>query len=389
MTKMPFLEEHSSIVQSLKPRISYGVSGRSDFGAYQSLATYSANGNYLIDGTWVTGYRPSNNANPVLGWEKATALNVGVDFMLWNRLHGSIEYFDRQSRDLLYNYTAPQPPYVYSNILVNVGTTKNTGIEVALNGEVIVDQPVTWSTGINYAYGTTKVTKLSNSIYKASYLDLYQKPGVGTSEYFFRYEEGSKVGEFYGYKYAGYDDAHNMLVYNKDGEKIPAASANPEDKVYIGNGEPKHFLTWNNTVRYKSWDLSVMFQGAFGFQIFNMRKYGMGLQGSGSDNVFRSAYLADKDVWTGGGVISSYFLENGDYFKLQNVTLGYSFPFHNNRLIDSLRIYLSAKNLFTLTKYTGNDPSIVTSTGITPGVDTNSAYPSAAQVTLGVTFRFR
>jgi hypothetical protein len=304
-------------------------------------------------------------------------------------LNGSIEYFDRRSNDLLYNYTAPQPPYVYNTILVNVGTTKNTGVELSLNFDAVVNQPVTWTTGINYSYGTTKLTKLSSDVYKASYLELYQKPGVGTSEYFFRVEEGGKIGQFWGYEYAGYDESGNMLVYNADGEKVPASSANANDKRYIGNGAPSHFLTWNNTVRYRNWDLSVQFNGAFGFKIFNMRKYGMGLSGSGSDNVLRTAYTDDKAISTGGGVISSFFLENGDYFKLENVTLGYTVPLKSRRIVDSLRVYLSAKNLFTLTGYSGNDPSIVTQTGITPGVDTNSAYPSATQLALGVTLRFR
>lgn len=389
IARMPFMAGYGDIVQSLKPRFSYGVTGRSDFDAYKSIATYSANGMYNIDGQWINGYAPSSNPNPDLGWEKSTSANFGIDFMLWNRLTGSIEYFDRRSQDLLYYYTAPQPPYVYNTILVNVGTTKNTGLEIALNGDVVVNQPVTWSTGINYSYGTTKLTKLSSDVYKASYLELYQKPGVGTSEYFFRVEEGGKIGQFWGYEYAGHDDDGNMLIYNADGEKVFASSANANDKRYIGNGAPKHFLTWNNTVRYKNWDLSLMFNGAFGFKIFNMRKYGMGLRGSGSDNVLRTAYTDDKDVSTGGGVISSYFLENGDYFKLENVTLGYTVPLKSRRLIDSLRIYLAAKNLFTITGYSGNDPSIVTSTGITPGVDVTSAYPSATQLALGVTLRFR
>lgn len=388
MAQAPFLRDYVQVVQSLKPRVSYGVTGRSDFDAYKSLATYSPNGTYFIDGSWVTGYRPSNNANPDLGWEKLSSLNIGVDFQLFNRLYGSIEYFDRRSQDLLYNYTAPQPPYVYPEILVNVGTTKNTGIELALNADVVMDQPVTWSTGINYSYGTTKLTKLSNSVYQASYLDLYQKPGVGTSEYFFRVEQGGKIGQFWGYEYAGVDENHNMLVYTADGEKIPAAAADPKDKRYIGDGAPKHFLTWNNTIKWKNFDLSLMFNGAFGYQIFNMRRYGMGLKGSGSDNVLRSTYLKDRDVWSGGGVISSYFLENGDYFKLENVTLGYTVPVQN-KLIDSLRLYIAAKNLFTLTSYTGTDPSAVTSTGITPGIDVTSAYPSATQLTLGVTLKFR
>ena len=388
MAQAPFLRDYVQVVQSLKPRVSYGVTGRSDFDAYKSLATYSPAGTYFIDGSWVTGYRPSNNANPDLGWEKLSSLNIGVDFQLFNRLYGSIEYFDRRSQDLLYNYTAPQPPYVYPEILVNVGTTKNTGIELALNADVVMNQPVTWSTGINYSYGTTKLTKLSNSVYQASYLDLYQKPGVGTSEYFFRVEQGGKIGQFWGYEYAGVDENHNMLVYTADGEKIPAAAADPKDKRYIGDGAPKHFLTWNNTIKWKNFDLSLMFNGAFGYQIFNMRRYGMGLKGSGSDNVLRSTYLKDRDVWSGGGVISSYFLENGDYFKLENVTLGYTVPVQN-KLIDSLRLYIAAKNLFTLTSYTGTDPSAVTSTGITPGIDVTSAYPSATQLTLGVTLKFR
>lgn len=389
IARMPFMAGYGDIVQSLKPRFSYGVTGRSDFDAYQSIATYTTNGMYYIDGEWINGYAPSSNANPDLGWEKSTSANFGVDFMLWNRLHGSIEYFDRRSQDLLYNYTAPQPPYVYNSILVNVGTTKNTGVELSINGDIIVNQPVTWSSGINYSYGTTKMTKLSSDVYKASYLELYQKPGVGTSEYFFRIEEGGKIGQFWGYEYAGHDENGNMLVYNADGEKVYASSADANDKRYIGNGAPSHFLTWNNTVRYKNWDLSLMFNGAFGFDIFNMRKYGMGLSGSGSDNVLRSAYLEDRDVVTGGGVISSYFLERGDYFKLENVTLGYTVPLKSRRLIDSLRIYLAAKNLFTITSYSGTDPSNVTSTGITPGVDTSSAYPTATQLALGVTLRFR
>ena len=398
MAQAPFLKDYPETVQSLKPRFSYGETGRSDFAAYQSLTTYSTppseanfwqGDQYLIDGSWIQAYMPSNNANPLLAWEKVTSTNYGVDFMFFNRLYGSIEYYDRRSRDLLYTYTAPQPPYMYPSILVNVGTIKNTGVELVLNGDIIVNQPCTWSSTINYSYSTSKLTKLSNSIYQASYLDLYQKPGIGTSEYFFRVEEGGKVGQFYGYEYAGYDESHNMLVYNKDGEKITASSADPNDKRYIGNGAPSHFLTWSNSLKWKNFDLNLMFTGAFGFEIFNMRKYGMGLQGSGSDNLLRSAYLEDKDVWSGGGVISSYFLEKGDYFKLENITLGYTVPLKNRRLLDNLRVYVSARNIFTLTKYSGTDPSAVPSTGVTPGVDVSSAYPTATQLTLGVTLKFK
>ena len=389
ITSTPFAQGLKESFQSLKPRISYGVTGRSDFNAYQSIATYSTRGAYLIDNQWINGYAPSLNANPDLAWEKSTAFNIGVDFVALNsRLRGSVEFYDRRSQDLLYNYTAPQPPFIYNTILVNVGTTKNTGVEVALEYDVLAKKAVKWTTGFNWSMGQTKLTKLSSDAYQMAYLDLYQKPGPGTSEYFFRVEEGGKIGQFYGYEHAGIDDNGLLLIYDNDGNAIPAAQADPSYKRNIGNGAPKRFLSWTNTLNYKNWDLSMMFRGAFGFEIFNMRKYGMGLKGSGTDNVLRKAYTDYADVNSSGGIISSYFLEKGDYFKLDNVTLGYTLTPKSRQLVESFRIYLTAKNVFTLTGYEGNDPSIVTSTGITPGIDSNSAYPQATQVSLGVTLRF-
>ena len=385
----PFAQSLAQTFQSLKPRVSYGVTGRSDFNAYQSIATYSTRGAYLINNQWINGYAPSLNANPDLAWEKSTAFNVGLDFVALNsRLRGSVEYFDRRSQDLLYNYTAPQPPFIYNTILVNVGTTKNTGIEVALDYDVIAKKALKWTTGINWSMGDTKLTKLSSDAYQMAYLDLYQKPGPGTSEYFFRVEEGGKIGQFYGYEHAGIDENGLLLIYDNDGNKVPAAQADPSYKRTIGNGAPKHFLSWSNSISYKNWDLSMLFRSALGYEIFNMRKYGMGLKGSGTDNVLRSAYTDYSNVESSGGIISSYFLEKGDYVKLDNVTLGYTYTPRNRQLVESLRVYLTAKNVFTLTGYEGNDPSIVTSTGITPGIDSNSAYPQATQVSLGVTLRF-
>ena len=389
ITKTPFAQGLAQTFQSLKPRVSYGVTGRSDFNAYQSIATYSTRGAYLIDNQWINGYAPSLNANPDLAWEKSTAFNIGLDFVAVNsRLRGSVEYFDRRSQDLLYNYTAPQPPFIYNTILVNVGTTKNTGIEVSLDYDVLAKKALKWTTGINWSMGSTKLTKLSSDAYQMAYLDLYQKPGPGTSEYFFRVEEGGEIGQFYGYEHAGIDENGFLLIYDNDGNAVPAAQADPSYKRNIGNGAPKHFLSWSNSLSYKNWDLSMLFRSALGYEIFNMRKYGMGLKGAGTDNVLRTAYTKYADVNSSGGIISSYFLENGNYFKLDNVTIGYNYLPKNRQLIESLRVYLTAKNVFTLTAYEGNDPSIVTSTGITPGIDSNSAYPQATQVSLGVTLRF-
>ena len=237
---------------------------------------------------------------------------------------------------------------------------------------------------VNYAYGRTYLTKLSNDIYQASYLELYLKPGVGTSEYFFRVEEGGEIGQFYGYQFAGVDMNGNMLILDDKDKAQPVGSADVSWKRYIGNGAPKHNLSWTNSFSFYNFDLSVLFTGAFDFSIFNMRKYGMGLAGCGTDNVLRTAYTTDKYVKTGGGVISSFFLERGDYFKLDNITLAYNWNW-KDKLVDGLRLYVTAKNIYTFTRYSGNDPSIVQVTGITPGVDVSSAYPTATQLCLGVT----
>lgn len=396
MANMAFMETSKDVVTSLKPRLSYGVTGRSGFSPYVAMSTYMSRGSYLMDGQWVNGYIPTGgnengrdlNANPDLAWEKLQSLNVGVDFVLWNRLRGSIDYFDRQSKDLLYNYNAPQPPFVHPGIIVNVGTITNAGMELSLDLDVFKHTPVQWTTAVNYSYGTTKLKKLSSGVYQAAYLDLYQKPGVGTNEYFFRVAEGGKIGQFYGYKYAGAEDGQ-MLVYNQDGEAIPVGQAKEVDKRHIGNGVPTSFFAWNNTLRYKNFDLNLSFRGAFGFEIFNMRAYGMGLKGSGSANVLRDAYLENDYIRTGGGVISSFFLEKGDYVKLENLTLGYNLNPKPNNYISNMRVFLTAKNLFTLTSYSGNDPSIVSVNGITPGVDSSSAYPTATQISLGVTLNFK
>ncbi|MCC8187084.1 MAG: SusC/RagA family TonB-linked outer membrane protein [Bacteroides sp.] len=392
IANMPFMESVQATVNSLKPRISYGVTGRSDFDAYRSLATYSSQGLYLMNGNWINGFGPSKNPNPSLSWEKGINTNIGIDFELWRRVRGSLDYFDRRSKDLLYTYTAPQPPMIYSDILVNVGTTINTGIELSLEADLIRSKDLHWTSGVVYSTGSTKLDKLSDDVYQASYLQLYRKPGEGTTEYLFRVEEGGKVGNFYGYKHAGVDEEGYLLIYDKEGNKIRKGSESEEDKRYIGNGAPKHFLSWNNSITYKNFDLSIFFRGAFGYDIMNMLKYGMGTMATGNANVLRTAYTDYAHITKDTGILSSFYLENGNYFKLENVTLGYTIPFRGkgeNRFIEKIRVFGSARNVFTLTKYKGGDPSTVGVNGLEPGVGSGSAYPSTTQLSVGLTVNFK
>ena len=373
-------------INSLKPRVSYGVTGRRG-GSNVSRPTYGSHGQYFMDGEWVKGYRPASNANPDLRWEKLVAVNVGLDFVFFdNRLRGSLDLYDRRSPDLLYNYTAPQPPFIHSSILVNVGETQNLGAELALDGDIVKKKDFTWTSGINASVGYSRIKTLSNQIYGASYIDMLGTGGLGQTSYYYRYTEGSRLGTLYGYEAAGVNEYGDMMVYDNDGNVITAASANAAFKRYIGNTIPKLFLSWNNTFRYKHWDLNVFMNGAFGHMIYNNRRAG-NLQSSGNANVFRTAYTRDKDVREYGGVVTSYFLEHGDFMKLQNVSLGYTLN-PNNDIIRSLRIFLTATDLYTFTGYTGTDPALLSTNGLTPGVDNGVGYPETRVVTLGATVTF-
>ena len=373
-------------INSLKPRVSYGVTGRRG-GSNVARPTYGSHGQYYMDGEWVRGYRPATNENPDLRWEKLVAVNAGLDFVFFsNRLRGSLDLYDRRSPDLLYNYTAPQPPFIHSSILVNVGETQNLGAELSLDGDIILKKDFSWTSGINASVGYSKIKTLSNQIYGASYIDMLGTGGLGQTSYYYRYTEGSRIGTLYGYEAAGVNEYGDMMVYDNDGNVITAASANAAYKRYIGNTIPKLFLSWNNTFRYKHWDLNVFMNGAFGHMIYNSRRAG-NLQSSGNANVFRSAYTTDKDVREYGGVVTSYFLEHGDFMKIQNVSLGYTLN-PNSDIIRSLRIFLTATDLYTITGYTGTDPALLSTNGLTPGVDNGVGYPETRVVTLGATLTF-
>ncbi|MBR1794312.1 MAG: SusC/RagA family TonB-linked outer membrane protein [Bacteroidales bacterium] len=385
MANMDFMQG-ARWITSLKPRVSYGVTGRRG-GSNVSRPTYGSHGQYYMDGEWVKGYRPATNANPDLRWEKLVAVNAGIDFVLFNnRLRGSLDLYDRRSPDLLYNYTAPQPPFIHSSILVNVGETQNLGAELSLDGDIIMKKDFSWTSGINASTGYSKIRTLSNQIYGASYIDMLGTGGLGQTSYYYRYTEGSRIGTLYGYEAAGVNEYGDMMVYDNDGNVITAASANAAFKRYIGNTIPKLFLSWNNTFRYKNFDLNIFMNGAFGHMIYNNRRAG-NLQSSGNANVFRTAYTRDKDVREYGGVVTSYFLEHGDFMKIQNVSLGYTLT-PKSEIIRSLRVFLTATDLYTITGYTGTDPALLSTNGLTPGVDNGTGYPETRVVTLGATVTF-
>jgi TonB-linked SusC/RagA family outer membrane protein len=391
LSKMPFLEG-STAVDDLKVRLSYGETGRSGFGRYASLARYTGYGRWQNDeGEWIQVYGPANNPNPNLRWEKQISYNLGVDFELFNSsLSGSVDAFIRKGKDVISNYDAPVPPYLHDQIFTNVATTSSRGVELMVNWDAVQTNDFTYSTNVTASYIKSKLDKFSNETFTKGYMERYWLPSPGNPGNAQRLEDDTEIGSFYGYKYAGVDDNGKILVW-KDGEvgteKIDASNeASDADKTYLGHGSPRMELAWGNNFTYKNFDLMLYFTGRFDYQILNLYQMYYGLVAEPGVNLLEDAYDRNGHI-TSGKVITDYFLENGDYLKLSNLTLGWS-PQVSNKYISNLRVYGTVKNVFTLTNYSGLDPTTVNISGLEPGIQSLDVYPITRNYTLGVQITF-
>ena len=207
-----------------------------------------------------------------------------------------------------------------------------------------------------------------------------------------RVQEGMAIGNFWGYKSIDIDENGHWIIEGADGKPKPIAEQQADDKQVLGNGLPKWYLNWNNSLRYKQFDLSITMRGAFGFQILNMPEMnyaapvslGLGnVMEKAFDNVYGKRPLAaDQELQ-----YVSYYVQDGDYWKIDNLTIGYTPVIKENKWIKGVRIYGSISNLATITKYSGIDPE-VNVTGLTPGVDNMYRYPSARTFSIGVNLNF-
>ena len=378
-------------INDLKLRADFGVTGNQDFGSYLSLNTMTGFGYYFYNGKYFQVWGPSKNVNPDLKWEKGKNWNVGLDFSLFNnRLYGSLNYFSRRQQDLLGNYKVSVPPYLFDETFVNVGTMKNTGFEFDLNFRA-VDTP-TFGYDINLV-GTTMSNKFldfSNSQYVGQ--DYYDVCGTEDPYPFYnlqRIQKGESLGNFFMWKYAGHSTEGEWLVYDRDGDIIRASQASDADRQQVGNGMPKFTMSMSHTFRYRNFDLSLFFRGAFFFDIFNIHDFYYGTRNF-TGNRLKKAYAKNFEISSSANpVVCDYFLERGDYLKLDMVTLGYTFRPNNWRFLDRMRVFTTAKNLFTLTKFSGVDPSTYQVNGLTPGGQGSRTYfPSTRQLIVGVQVDF-
>ena len=381
-------------LNSLKLRAGWGITGTTPSDSYVSISRLSTTSNFLLNGEWTSVLKPSSNSNPDLRWEKKKETNIGLDFGLFkDRLSLSIDAYLRKTIDLLWDYNVSKPPYLYDSVVANAGSIENKGIELNINANIIKSMNCRWDSRINFSTNKNKVLSLNNELYQLStgYIDTGDT-GEPIQETTHRLEEGGKVGNFYGYKTIDIDDDGKWIIEAEDGSAIAIADQSAEDKKIIGNGIPKYFLSWDNTFRYKKFDLSVIMNGAFGFDILNITRlmYNNPIWLS-RGNVLNSAF--DEKIY-GKRILSadqelqyvSYYIEKGNYWKIGNVAIGYNLG-EIGSVIKDMRIYASGSNLITFTSYKGNDPE-VSILGLSPGIDGRDRYPSARSFTLGLSLTF-
>ena len=372
----------------LKLRAGFGVTGNNLGSDLKSVAMLSNGGSFWYNGQYVYTYGVSQNVNPDLRWEKKYEYNLGLDYaFLDNRLYGSLDVYYRQTRDLLWDYEVPTPPYQYPTLLANAGQMDSYGVELAISGVPVQTKDWTWVTTPTISFNKNIITKLSDPSKGFNYTKT-TSGGVGENGIMNTnvqlLTEGEAVGSFYGYSFAGYKSDGTAMFNTPTGGYIQAVNASEGHKQIIGNAQPLFTYGWNNTIRWKNLDATLFFRGVVGNKILNVTRWAYGPQKSASTNIFMKDAVGSDVKYSDKGHFTDQYLEDGSYIKLDNVTIGYNFKFKENKYIESLRVYLTAQNVFTITKYSGQDPEVNTTGVWDAGIDYPDFYPNVATVLLGV-----
>ncbi|NIJ55730.1 SusC/RagA family TonB-linked outer membrane protein [Dyadobacter arcticus] len=370
-----------TVFTDLSLRVGYGVTGNQAIphNVYDRRDRY---GDYSINdtGTNISGGGLSAVAfnNPDLKWESTAALNIGLDFsILKGRLGGSIDVYNKSTKDLLFKVVAAQPapnPFVYRNLDTDI---QNRGIELALNAVVVDGKKFSWEVLVNASYNKNLVKNLIGTY------DTGEINGQGLSGAFAqRLAEGQPLFAWFLREFGGFDENGNSLYPNGDFQQFLNGKS-PLPKVNAG-------LT--NNLKYGNFDLSVFFNGVFGNYLYSNTANAFFTQGS-----FSNGRNVTKDViGNGEGAlnapdVSTRFLEKGDFIRMQNFSLGYRVPMKSNKVLTNARVFVSGQNLFTITKYSGQDPEVSTNKSLNDipsfGID-YTAYPRARTWTVGVNVSF-
>ncbi|MEO6230257.1 MAG: SusC/RagA family TonB-linked outer membrane protein [Ferruginibacter sp.] len=374
----------------LKVRGSYGVTGNSfGFDPLTAKFTSGSLGTFYYNGVLTAAYGPTRAANPDLGWEKIATTDIGLDFaFLKGKVNGSIDWYDKRTTGMIYNYRVDPLLVPTGSITANGGSISNKGIELSLNITPVSNKTFSWTSGINLAHNVNKITSLSNPLFVGGDSVTVAYPeGAGQSGSSLQLlKVGHSLGQFFTFEYAGKDATGVSQYVAGDGKTLTTTPIRGTDYHYMGDAQPKLLVGWSNTLRYKNLDLNIFIRGVFGNKIFNATRADLFRPSTAQyTNILVDAAnesTADFNAYR----YSSRFIEKGDYIRFDNATLGYNFKSVNQH-IKNIRLYASVNNLFVISKYTGVDPEI-NQGGIAPGVDYNNFYPKTRTFLLGVNASF-
>ncbi|WP_170113621.1 TonB-dependent receptor [Mucilaginibacter yixingensis] len=365
-------------ISDLKLRASYGVTGNQDISNLlsQSLLSPSSTG-YIIGGTRYTLIGPSQLQNPNIKWESTKQLDLGLNFALFNnRLHGTVDYYNKQTNDLLLSIILPQPT-VITRQTNNVGSVENKGFEIELGGTIIDHKDFNWDANIVFSRNMNKVISLSNSVFKSANIQSYPVQGTVSGGNTQIIMPGQPLGTFYGPVYTGLNSS-GMETYAPGGNQI------------IGNAQPNFTYGLSNTFRYKQFTLTANMRGSYGNKVYNLTANNLGYKKLLPGKNALASVVDDGVSASQPQTFSSRWIESGSFLRMDNATLGYDVKL-KTAAISGLRVYLNAQNLFLITKYSGVDPEVnaeTSRTGTAPlGID-YLGYPRARTFSMGVNLTF-
>lgn len=376
-------------VSNLKLRGSWGITGNQNIGNYASYSLYSSGNNYLGS----AGFIPTVLGDENLKWETTNQTDVGIDFGLFDdRISILADYYYKKTSDLLIAVPVLSSSG-YVSQFTNSGTIENKGFEFELTTQNFVGE-FKWSTSLNMTFNRNKVLSLPNGTRILG--------GVGELNIA---QEGLPLGSFYGWKMIGVNPETGMIDY-EDVDGQPTSPSDPNDRQVIGDPNPDFFGGITNTFQYKNFDLSIMGQFSYGNDVFN---YNLAT-GLGGSNISSNGLVDWVDRWREPGditdvprptpsnfdnsAISDRFVEDGSFFRLRNITFGYSLPkdLTDRMKVSKLRVYATVQNAFVFTSYSGYDPEVGSShgganTGLIYGYDYGS-YPQPRIFTAGINLSF-
>lgn len=373
-------------INDLKIRLGYGVTGNNNFSNGVTVPTYSSNSSWIYDGEWIVSYGHAKNVNNNLRWEQKSELNFGIDYsFLDNRLYGKLDVYRRAVTGMLYSIRVPQPPAIYDTTVMNYGDLENIGWEFEIGGVPVRKGDFQWSTTLRLSHNTSRITSLWGN---NTYSDRVQFPSPGNPGYGGRLEAGTRIGQFYIWKYAGVTEEGKWLIYDKNDNIILADNRKYEDKRYIGNAIPAVIASWNHSFSYRNLSLGINLRSWIDYDVFNTINMYYGLATNAGTNVLRSAFIENRHIKQ-EKVLCDYWIEDGTFLKIDAISLGYNIDMKKyQKFIDNINVFLTIRDVACFSMYSGLDPEININ-GIDVGYEWfNKLYPRTARFTLGAKITF-